>query len=720
MKKNKLKIIFLVLFLFSIRVHSQDVKQLFVSPSGNDKGNGSIDKPFATLEKARTAVREILQTEKNISITVYFRAGNYYFKKSVVFDSLDAGTKDHPVTYSAYNNENVSFSGGITIPTKNATIVKDNAVLERFPGAAKNKILQIDLKKIGITNYGTLTPHGFARPYQPAPMELFCNKNAMRLARYPNDTLIPIGKVLDPGSVPRNGDFSHRGGKFHFSIDQPDRWTKAKDIWISGFFHYGYADDAVQIADIDLKNKIITTKQETMYGFKGGANFNRWFVYNLLEEIDLPGEYYIDRTSGLLYFYPNQEELASIEVSMLEEPLVQLKNTSFIHFTNLDFECSRGMGVYIEKGKENKIDNCVFRNLGIVGVCIGKGIEPFLDLKHEGDGEPASAKLGSLSNYMYKHTTFNREAGTGHIISNCEIYNTGSGGISLGGGDRLTLEKGNNQVVNCRIHDFTRLDRSYKCGVNIDGVGNVIRNNEIYNCPGSAILLHGNDHLIEYNSIHHAVTDGDDMGAIYYGRDPSERGNKVQYNFFHHIGNEHGLIVSVYHDDGACGMEVTGNIIYLGGSRNILIGGGSDNVYRNNIFIDAAMAVHLDNRLMNWAKSSLDKDGIFQQRLEAVNYKQPPYSIAYPKLSNYFEDNPALPKRNFIENNVFVNVKFTTNGKAEWSNFGKNYSANGDPGFENYKEMNFQLKPSSEIFKLMPEFKAIPFNKIGIQDQNIK
>ena len=717
MRSFKFQIIILGLILFSICVHSQNVKQFFISPSGNDKYNGTIEKPFATLEKARKEVRKILSKEKNISISVYFRAGDYFFKNSVVFDSLDSGTEEYPVTYSAYNNEAVSFSGGISIPVKYATQVKDVLVLNRFPVTAKNKILQVDLKKLGIKDFGMLTPRGFARPYQPAPMELFCNKGAMHLARYPNDTLIPLGKVLDAGSIPRNGDFSHRGGKFQFSTNEPNRWAQAKDIWISGFFHYGYADDAVQIADLDLKNKTISTKQETLYGFESGKNFQRWFAYNLLEEIDSPGEYYIDRTSGILYFYHSEGELKTIEVSMLEDPLVQLRNTSFIHFNGISFECSRGMGVYIEKGNDNKIDNCVFRNLGIVGVCIGKGIEPFAELTHEGDGQPASAKLGSLMNYMYKHTTFDREAGTGHIISNCEIYNTGSGGISLGGGDRLTLKKGNNQVVNCGIHDFNRLDRSYKAGINIDGVGNVIRNCEIFNCPGSAILLHGNDHLIEYNSIHHAVTDGDDMGAIYYGRDPSEFGNKVQYNFFHHIGNDHGLIVSVYHDDGACGMEVTGNIFYLAGMRSVLIGGGSDNGYRNNIFIESPMAFHLDNRLMGWAKANLDSEGIFKKRLDAVNYKQAPYATAYPKLKNYFEDTPALPKRNFIENNVFVNIKLIHNGSADWSYFGKNYIASGDPGFENYKEMNFQLKPTSEIFKLLPGFKSIPFNKIGIQNK---
>jgi len=706
-------LIFFLCLLFSFESFSQQSIYFYVSSSGKDSNPGSIEKPFASLEKARKEVRKILSKENSISVTVYLRGGNYFIKNSVVFDSLDSGTGDNAVTYTSYNNETVSFSGGISIPVKYATAVKDDLVLNRFPPGAKNKIFQVDLKKLGIKDFGRLTPRGFARPYQPAPMELFCNKRAMQLARYPNDSLIPLGKVLDAGSIPRNGDFSHRGGKFQFSIDEPDRWSAAKDIWISGFFRYGYADDAVQIADLDLKNKTISTKQETLYGFESGKNFQRWFAYNLLEEIDRPGEYYIDRTSGVLYFYGPEEELKTIDVSMLEEPLVQLKNSSFIHFKGISFECSRGMGVYIEKGNDNRIDSCVFRNLGIVGICVGKGIEPFAELTHEGDGTPASAKLGSLMNYMYKHTTFDREAGTGHIISNCEIYNTGAGGISLGGGDRLTLKKGNNQVVNCNIHDFNRLDRSYKAGINIDGVGNVIRNCEIFNCPGSAILLHGNDHMIEYNSIHHAVTDGDDMGAIYYGRDPSEQGNKVQYNFFHHIGNDHGLLVSVYHDDGACGMEVTGNIFYLAGRYSVLIGGGSDNVYRNNIFIESSTAFHLDNRLMGWAKANVDKDGIFQKRLEAVNYKQAPYAVAYPKLKNYFEDSPALPKRNFIENNVFVNVKQMHNGTPQWSYVGNNYFTCDESIFVDYEQMDFSLRSSADVFKILPGFKQIPFNEIG-------
>src|SRR5688572_5823 len=150
MKSLKFQIIILSLILFSVSVHSQKVKQYFISPSGNDKNAGTIENPFATLEKARKEVRKVLAKEKNISISVYFRGGDYFLKNGVVFDSLDSGTQDHPVTYSAYNSEVVSLSGGISMPVKYATPVNDDLILNRFPAIAKNKILQIDLKKLGI------------------------------------------------------------------------------------------------------------------------------------------------------------------------------------------------------------------------------------------------------------------------------------------------------------------------------------------------------------------------------------------------------------------------------------------------------------------------------------------------------------------------------------------------------------------------------------------
>jgi hypothetical protein len=706
--------IFIFLYFSPFKASGQKRVTYYVSVTGKDSNPGTKARPFASLQKARNTIRG-QKKQQSAAFTVYIRKGTYFLANSFVLNSLDAGTKDAPVTYSAYQNEAVHISGGIKIPVHKAVPVTDPTIAARLVPEARSTVMQVNLKALGITNYGTIRPKGFGHPYSPSAMEVFCNTEALHPARWPNDSLVPIGKVIDRGSIPRNGDYSNRGGIFQYGVQRPSRWTKANDLWISGFFTYGYADDAVKVAKLDTTGKTFATARPTLYGFEGGKIFQRWYAFNLLEEIDQPGEYYIDRKAGILYFIPPKGQLKSLELSVAEEPLIVLENTSYVRFKKLLFECARGMGAYIERGKENLIDSCTFRNLGMVAVSIGKGIKSFDTLQVYGSGEPASRTIGSLYAHLYNHTTFDREAGTGHVISNCVIYNIGSGGIVLGGGERLTLRKGNNQVINCRIFNFNRIERSYKAGINIDGVGNSIRNSEIYHCPGSAILLHGNDHVIEYNNIHHAVTDGDDMGAIYYGRDPSESGNKIRHNFFHHIGNDHGIIMAVYHDDGACGAEVTGNVFYKAGSRTVMIGGGNDNVYRNNIFIDCPLAFHIDNRLMGWANGFIAKGGLFEKRLQVVNYQKAPYATAYPLATHYFQDSVGWPKRNFIENNVFVNVKRIHNGKPEWSQVGNNLMFRKDPGFVDAEQMNFELTPTSEIFDQLPHFKAIPFHKIGIQ-----
>ncbi|QOD62430.1 right-handed parallel beta-helix repeat-containing protein [Polaribacter haliotis] len=523
-----------------------------------------------------------------------------------------------------------------------------------------------------------------------------------------------MGKIIDAGSIPRNGDHSNRGGKFTYDNDRPSTWKTFEDVWISGYFKEGWAEDAVELKEIDFKNKTFTTKQPSLYGFGSGKKFQKWFVYNVLEEVDAPGEYYLDRKKGILYFYPS-EEIKLLEISILERPMVSLIKASNIQFKNITFTCSRGMGVYMEQTENNLVDSCTFTNLGIVGVCIGKGIAPFETLRHDGTGKAASEVIGSYLQHIYEDATFNRMGGHNNGVVNCTIFNTGAGGVHLGGGDRLTLVPANNYVENTTIHDFNRIEKSYRAGILITGVGNRISNCELYNAPSMAILLHGNNHLIEYNNIHDVCQEVHDQGALYYGRDPAESGHKVYYNYFHHIDGEHATS-AVYHDDGACGMEVFGNIFYKPGSLPILIGGGMDNPYTNNIFVDMNLAVHIDNRLQNWSKGTLDKGAVYDKRLQAVNFKNPPYSVAYPNLAKYWEDNPALPKRNTFSKNIFYKVKKVHNGKEEWMPFlDDNWITDENPGFVNEEAQNFNLKKDAKAFEKIPGFKNIPFDKIGVQ-----
>lgn len=80
-------------------------------------------------------------------------------------------------------------------------------------------------------------------------------------------------------------------------------------------------------------------------------------------------------------------------------------------------------------------------------------------------------------------------------------------------------------------------------------------------------------------------------------------------------------VTATYHDDGACGAEVYGNIYHKAGSLPVLIGGGHNNHYRHNIFIDSPVAIHIDARMQGWGKFMIEKGAIIDQRLQTVNYK---------------------------------------------------------------------------------------------------
>jgi len=693
MKRFYWSLIILFVLNISCKTTRQETKQVFfVSTKGDDSAKGTKEVPFATLKKALQQVVKLKNPTQPIDI--FIREGTYNIQNTIQINHHVNNVRIH-----AYKNEKVIFSGGISLPV--ATIKKND-----------QNSYQINLKKAGITNYGNIRNVGFARPLSPSWGELFVNGKAFHLARWPNKRFIPIGKVLDAGSIPRNGDFFKRGAVFKYDSLRISQWKKSKDIWISGYFCYGYADDAVKVSKIDTLHKTITTAQPTLYGFANGADFQRWYAFNIFEELDEDKEFFIDREKGILYFVSDEKELKTLHFSMLETPFFNIENAKNIIIEGIDFKYSRGIGIAMSNTKNVIIKNCTFSNLGSLGVTIGKGIIPFKDYRHDGIGIPKSGIIGSLQQHLYANTTLNREGGEDNSIIDCKFYQLGGGGVSLGGGNRKTLTSGNNRVENCVFHDVNRIEKSYRPAVHLTGVGNKIIHCEIYNTPSMAVLMHGNNHLIVYNYIHDVVLNADDQGAFYYGRDPSERGTIIRYNYFENIPDKYSTC-AIYNDDGACGLIVEGNVFYKSGMRNVLLGGGSDNTYTNNIFMNAKIGIHVDNRLQNWSARILATGGLIEKRLKDVNYHQSPYSTQYPALVSYL-DNAALPKGNLVENNVFYDVEKIIDGNKDWLIFKNNLITKKDLDFVDAKNRNFELKKTSIVYKELPNFKKIPFNKIGL------
>lgn len=705
MKRNFLWIIMMVLMPFTAFAEK---RIYYVSTKGNDNASGTLNRPFRTAQKALAAA-EKHQTD---TVEILFRGGTYQLSESVRI-------KGKNIILRPYDSEKVAFSGGISIGSNKIKAIKDEAVKSRIQDDVKDKVKEIDVKSMNVELAG-ISPKGFGRAALPSWSELFVNGKPQHLSRWPNDSTVLIGKIRCTGDIPRDKKFGIGDPVFEYLEDRPSSWKSAEDMWIAGYFAYGYADDMIPVKSIDPSEKTITAAIPTMYGFLTGASFRRWYALNLIEEIDEPGEYVIDKKLGKIYFLPGNEPMEHVNISILEEPMFYIEESENILIQGFTFEYSRGMGVYMDTSDNVKIDSCTFRNLGYVAVSIGRGDLPDGDIykaQHESDQkyeDGIGGVIGTLSSRLYDDRLFNRHAGKNNGVTNCVIYQVGSGGINLGGGDRKTLTPANNYVENCQIHDFNRIEKSYRPGISIDGVGNRVKNCEIFNAPSMAVLINGNDHIVEYCDIHHVCQEVDDQGALYYGRDPSERGLKVRYCYFHHLDSKH-RVSATYHDDGACGMEVYGCIYYRAGTIPVLIGGGHDNVYKNNIFVDVPLAIHIDNRMQNWSKNSLDKDGIFDQRLRTIKYDQPPYSSAYPLLADYWKGDPSFPRNNLIAGNLFYKVRNLLSGSLSFANWYNNYMAQENPGFINEKNILEGFIENAPVFDRIEHFQPIPFDKIGFK-----
>jgi hypothetical protein len=697
-------------------ISNTNAAEFYASPTGSDANPGTKDQPFATLERARDAARGIRgqKSEDRIQksgdriqkvedrITIVLAQGTYRLTKTFALDERDSGT--------TYRGVNARIAGSVALPPSAVKPVTDAAVLERLLPEVRGKVMEVDLRALGVSDFGAIGPRGFRRPYIPAPLELFVDDEPLTLAQWPNPGQPgePIGKVLDRGPVTRDGAKPDRGGTFEFKTARPARWAKAADVWITGLFANGYADNTVQVKSFDLAKHTLTTVQPHMYGFMSGQPWNRWVALNLLEEIDLPGEFVADKPSGKLYFLPpTGKDLAKcrLEVSVLKEPLVAIEGATGVVFDGVTFECSRGMGVYVERGANNRIQNSTLRNLGMVAICVGQGIAPDLLYRHGFDGTPVSRELGSWHEHIYFNTTFNRQAGTGHGIVGCHIYNIGAGAISLGGGDRLTLTPAGNFVENCDIHHFNRWDRSYKGAVNLDGVGNRVAHCRLHDAPALALYLHGNNHVVEYNEIFEAMTEGDDMGSVYLGRDPTEFGNIIRYNYFHDVGygRTHGTF-ALYYDDGACGTELYGNLfVRAGRSATVFINKGRYNKTHDNIFVGCGTAVRLNHPVGVIHNKRTTSRDTFEARYQAVKADQPPYSTAYPELAKYWA-NLSVPNDPIMRNLAYKCGAFLS-GQPAWGPATNNWETKDDPGFMDAAHGDYRLKPDAEAFQKIPGFK---------------
>lgn len=583
-------------------------KDYYVSPSGSDKLNGlSPSVNFWT----KTGPFKTLTRARN-AIRQLKAAGK--FNEAI---TIHVGKGEYQLQSALEFNNNDSGLPDQEIlweGEKGASIISGGIILkycDPYDAANPSKILSCPVNNGILANIINEDIDRIAG--NVLKFELFIDNQRMHLARWPDYDWAHI-------KVPLNTNT-----KFSVFEDIPNFQGSLNDAQAHIFAGNDTFDQYLSVASTDVTNNKITLSSETKDNLASGRRF---YLQNIKSALNSHGEWFYDKTrSRILYIPPLNEEPKEIIVSSALN-LISMRGASHIKFNNLIFRYSTGHAIRIDQSDAISLNNLEINNIG--GVAIRA---------------PNSSNV---------------------IISNNHIYDTGQGGILVSGGDRPTLQESGNLIENNYIHNYDTILFNNSPAIDIGGVGALVSKNLIKNSFGNAIVLTGNDHLIEKNEISQICQQSADCGAIHSGKDWTYRGNIIQYNYLHDfsgyeldkatlniakntINYIHSGARGIYLDDGVSGFTVFGNILDNADSMSIQIGGGRDNRIENNFIRTNKHAITVDRRWSSFNWNDL------RNTLKKMPINSPLWKNKYPELGRPM-NNDTWPEGNRIQRNVIIST----------------------------------------------------------------
>lgn len=666
----------------------------------------------------------------DVPSTIYLREGIYEVSNTIEFASVDSGSEIYPLTIKAYNNENVRLTGGKDISASALSSAPFSVTSKIIDETARDNIKAVSLYDLGITDLGEISRRGHqVSENKTAQAEVSVDGVRLNLAGWPNNGFVGFkdtpgetenAYVVERGTRrnPSSGDNGNnvtKGCAFKYiDYDRPELWSRPEEAWVSGTLGPNYAYDYYPVESVDKETDTITLREGAIVQYYS----NHFFRFeNILEELDAPGEYYIDRKDGMLYIYlpEGSGNDSVITVTQLDKNMIKLTDAENIRFENIEFDGGRKSGI-VTSGKCSGIvvDGCRVHSFGASGI--------------------------SLANCTFSS------------VKNSDIYDVGENGVFISGGNYSNIISSGNSVFNNSIYRFSQLERSYTSGVYVgyQSVGTKVKNNHIYDSPHAGIIFYGVNNDISYNEINDVVNEFHDMDAVYVNNYdmPWERGNLISHNYFHDIGGnvfpqERQMnVAAIRTDNNGHGLTIRQNIFYNMGVKNsVNVSGvhaqGTYNNIEGNMFIDCAEAY------CGWTKYTEDADYLTPKPDDSGNetniyiinkskidsYINGIYGEIFPELKNFWNEHPANTKTNVFKNNLVVNIsvplstlvygdgsktdKTGLRGAGETIYSSGNYGATEDIGFIDYANGNFELKPDSEVYSEIPDFVYINMDAIG-------
>ncbi len=654
---------------------------LYVAPNGQDSWSGTLsspnddgtDGPLASLAGARDAVRKLRATAPlSKPIRVLVRGGVYRVDGPIVFTSEDSGTKKTPITYEAWPGEKPVVSGGVPI----------TGWQRETDGPLWTTTLP-EVKEGG-WNF----------------RELFVNGQRCVPARSPNEETF---RAAGPG-VPYKDRNKARGDSqtkvsLFYQGDDLQQWPDLDDAVV--VVYHSWTTSRHRIKSLDTEERLVEFTARSGWPMGWWEKNQRYYIEGIRAALDAPGEFHLDRRTGVLSYYPRPgEDMATAEV-IAPKPRVLLqfdgdppsdKFVDHLHFKGLTFAYTawvmpeaatvdgqaaaflQDATVFARGARNCTFEKCEVAHTGGYGVWLEHGCKD------------------------------NR-------IAQCHVHDLGAGGIRFG---HASLPKEppqqaeRNEIYNCFIHNGGNV---YHAGVGV-WIGrsshNKVHHNEICDFFYTGVSVGwswgyapstAHHNVIEFNHVHHLGWGQlSDMGGIYcLGLSP---GTRVCNNVFHDVLSYAYGGWGLYTDEGSTDILMENNVVYRVKDGAFHQHYGRENIVRNNVLAMSAT---------------------YGQIRRSRQEEHPSFTVE----RNIIYCDPAQPLGGGWSNNKFTlrhNLYYRPDGDlkfpgdltlAQWQEQGHDVgSIAGDPKFVNAKEFDFRLQPDSPALKL--GFQPIDTSSVGL------
>ncbi len=649
------------------------IRQIYLSPTGNDANPGTLEKPLASLKAARDKVRELRNSGiQNEPIEIIALPGIYYMNVPLELTFEDSGTPESPTVFRAGEGGEAIFLGAYVVTGWEKT--GENLWRAFIPQVAYHSFYFEQLYVNGRRAVRAKSPNeGFF--YVKGVEETVIEKGSGRAPQ------VAVQKI-----VADSNDFKALKG---FTDDD---FNDALVI-----FYHNWDNTRKRILDISRSEPAFFIAGQGMKPWNPINSKSRWLVENYRAALDAPGEWYLDR-SGYIYYIPLPGE--SIENTLFHAPLLK------------EFVKIRG------EGPEKPVNHIRFENLtfSVAGYLTPpSGNEPaqaaapvdaVISLDFASNISFINCEVSRTGTYAF----WFRRGCSSCTVNRCYIHNLGAGGIKIG---ETVLRPSVNEITNNIVID-----------------NNIITDaGHVFPCAVGVIIFHASDNKITHNEISNLRYSGISAGWIWgYAYSPSKR-NLISFNHIHHLGwgelcdmggvytlgASEGTVVSnnvihhvysfdyggwgLYTDEGSYGIVMENNLVYMCKNSGFHQHYGKENIIRNNIFAFNIRAQLQATRIEEHRSLSFTNNIIYFDKGSLF-------------FNNWHKFN-VFTDYNCYWNTTIHDFKFGDKSFQEWQKSGKDqHSIIADPLFVDPVKFDFRFKNTSVVKKI--KFVPFDYTKAGV------